>query len=112
MSTAAHSEILERLGRAFAKLLAGTSYEKQQALADIEYLDLPTDQVQQAMTLYQEAAEVVGERMAVREEAREAESRRQPQLVKMSTVQSEPVEWLWNRRIARGKLTLGGRSWR
>jgi putative DNA primase/helicase len=46
------------------------------------------------------------ERRDIQAIERQASKRRQPQLIKMSAVKAEPIQWLWRRRIARGKLTL------
>src|SRR5262249_5363446 len=37
---------------------------------------------------------------------RQASKRRRPELIQVSTVAEEEVEWLWTNRIARGKFTL------
>jgi len=113
MTATVHNEVLDRIGLAFAKLLAGTSRQKQQAFDEIKELDLSAEQTQLAMELYQAAinahlkddiAAEVGERRAIAEESRRPT--REPILTRMSDVRPEDVKWLWDRRIPRGKLSL------
>lgn len=48
----------------------------------------------------------VKERRDIQSEAREAARRARPLLVRMSDLQPEDISWIWQGRIARGKLSL------